>query len=172
MVCFLIVKYYSIIKSLEKKMKISSIIQFVFFISFISLCGFEANNSMLITPAEQQKKNSSQLEDKGIGPVKEVKLGSIDSKLVDKGISIFNDKCSACHDIDDINLAPPLRGVTKTLSPIFIMNYLMNTAEMQKQDPNVINLIQQWKKVPKMKDQKLKQNDARAVLEYLRSLDK
>jgi hypothetical protein len=48
----------------------------------------------------------------------------------------------------------------------------MNTAEMQKQDPNVINLIQQWKKVPKMKDQKLKQNDARAVLEYLRSLDK
>lgn len=52
------------------------------------------------------------------------------------------------------------------------MNYLMNTAEMQKKDANVMNLIQQWKKVPIMKDQKLKQNDARAVLEYLRSLDK
>jgi mono/diheme cytochrome c family protein len=152
-------------------MKISSIIQFVFFISIIGLCGFEANNSIYMKPEEQQKKAPSILEDKGIGPVKEVKLGAIDPKLADKGNSIFNDKCSACHNIDDVNLAPPLRGVTKTLSPVFIMNYLMNTAEMQKKDANVINLIQQWKKVPMMKDQKLKQNDARAVLEYLRSLE-
>jgi mono/diheme cytochrome c family protein len=153
-------------------MKASSIIKIIFFISLICFFGFEANNSILIKPGEQQKKNVSPLEDKGIGPVKEVKLGSIDPKLVDKGHSIFNDKCSACHNIDDVNLAPPLRGVTKTLSPVFIMNYLMNTAEMQKKDPNVINLIQQWKKVPMMKDQKLKQNDARAVLEYLRSLER
>lgn len=152
-------------------MKTSSIIQIVIFISVIGFFGFEANNSALVNPAEQQKNGSSQLSDKGIGPVKEVRLGNIDQKLVDKGNSIFTDKCSACHNIDDVNLAPPLRGVTKILSPVFIMNYLMNTAEMQKKDPYVKNLIQQWKKVPMMKDQKLKQNDARAVLEYLRSLD-
>jgi hypothetical protein len=43
---------------------------------------------------------------------------------------------------------------------------------MQKKDPYVKNLIQTWKKVPMMKDQHLKQNEARAVLEYLRSVDK
>lgn len=88
-------------------MKKSSIIKFVFCISLISLFGFEANNSGFIKPEEQQKKNNSILDDKGIGPVKEVKLGSVDPKLADKGSSIFNDKCSACHNIDDVNLAPP-----------------------------------------------------------------
>jgi len=151
-------------------MKISSIIQIVFVSSFIGLCGFEANSPAFMKPGEQQK-SPSILEDKGIGPVKDVKLGAIDPKLVAKGNSLFTDKCSACHDIDDVNLTPPLRGITKTLSPVFIMNYLMNTAEMQKKDANVIKLIQQWKKVPMMKDQKLKQADARAVLEYLRSFE-
>jgi hypothetical protein len=45
----------------------------------------------------------------------------------------------------------------------------MNTSEMQKKNPFVQKLIQEWKKVPIMKDQKLTEKDARAVLEYLRS---
>ncbi len=144
-------------------MKTNSIIKYLLLIAIISFLGIASTNA---------QKGSAKSEDKGIGPVKEVKLGNIDKKLVDKGKSIYNDKCSACHDIDDVNLAPPLRGVSKRLSPVFIMNYLVNTTEMQKKDPNVISLIQQWKKVPMMKDQHLKQNDARAVLEFLRSLDK
>ena len=65
-----------------------------------------------------------------------------------------------------MKLAPALLGVTKILSPEFIMNYLMNTAEMQKKNPYVQKLIQTWKKVPMMKDQKLKEKDARAILEF------
>ncbi len=152
-------------------MKSHSIIKFLLLVSIISFLGIASNDAMLKSE-NQQKKGASKSEDKGIGPVKEVKLGAIDKRLVDKGNSIYNEKCSACHNIDDVNLAPPLRGVSKRLSPVFIMNYLVNTTEMQKKDPNVISLIQQWKKVPMMKDQHLKQNDARAVLEFLRSLDK
>ncbi|MHB8581180.1 MAG: c-type cytochrome [Ignavibacteriaceae bacterium] len=144
-------------------MKSNSIIKYLLLIAIISFFGIGTTNA---------QKGHAKPEDKGIGPVKEVKLGAIDKKLVDKGSSIYNDKCSACHNIDDVNLAPPLRGVSKRLSPVFIMNYLVNTTEMQKKDPAVISLIQQWKKVPMMKDQHLKQNDARAVLEFLRSLDK
>ncbi len=150
-------------------MKSHSIIKILFLVSIISFLSIASNEAMLKT-GNQQKKSAA--EDKGIGPVKEVKLGNIDKRLVDKGNSIYNEKCSACHNIDDVNLAPPLRGVSKRLSPVFIMNYLMNTTEMQKKDPNVISLIQQWKKVPMMKDQHLKLADARAVLEFLRSLDK
>lgn len=144
--------------------------------SLILFTGFEAYSSegtkQINSNNEfQEKRDTTQLKDKGIGPVKEVKLGTIDKRLVDRGSSIYDDKCSLCHDIDDVNLAPPLKGLTKTLSPVFIMNYLMNTTEMQKKDPYVKKLIKEWKNVPVMKDQHLKEKDARAVLEFLRSLD-
>lgn len=145
-------------------MKIRTIIQLALFAGFIIFTGFRLDN-LYVNP---QNKNS-QLSDKGIGPIKEMKIGAIDQRLVDKGSDIFDNKCSACHDINDVNLAPALKGVTKILSPVFIMNYLMNTKEMQQKDPYVKNLIQQWKKVPVMKDQRLNKNDARAVLEFLRT---
>lgn len=159
-------------------MKKSLVLKLLLLVPFILFLGFEMNNHEVTKPlintqrVFQQKQNTKQSTDKGFGPIKEVKLGPINQKLVDKGNSIFYDKCSLCHDIDDVNLAPPLRGVTKKLSPEFIMNYLMNTAENQKKDPYVKKLIQQWKTVPMMKDQHLKKKDARAVLEFLRSLDK
>ncbi len=158
------------------KMKMNSIMTLLLFSSFIFFLGFELENpnvvkSLKTNPEFQQKDKPSNLADKGIGPIKEIKLGSIDQKLVDKGSSIFYDKCALCHNIDDVNLAPPLRGISKYLSPEFIMNYLMNTTEMQKKDPYIKKLIQEWKKVPIMKDQHLKKKDARAVLEFLRSLD-
>lgn len=142
----------------------------------ILLAGFKLDNPKAVNLARryyaiQQKKNPNQLKDNGIGPIKEVKLGPLNQNLVDKGNDIYNDKCSLCHNIDDVNLAPQLRGVTKALTPVFIMNYLMNTKEMQQKDPYVKKLIQQWKNVPAMKDQKLKEKEARAVLEFLRSLD-
>ncbi len=153
------------------------IIASLVFSSLILFTGFETNNSEGTKQVNsinefQENQDTTQSSDKGIGPVKEVKLGSIDKNLVDKGSSIYDDKCSLCHDIDDVNLAPPLKGLTKALSPVFIMNYLMNTTEMQKKDPYVKKLIKEWKNVPIMKDQHLKEKDARAVLEFLRSLDK
>jgi hypothetical protein len=68
-----------------------------------------------------------------------------------------------------VKLAPALLGVTKKLSPEFIMNYLMNTTEMQKKNPYVEKLIGNWKTVPMMKDQKIKEKDSRAILEFLRT---
>ncbi len=158
-------------------MKTKVIIQLMVFAGSILLLGFTLNNPAPVKAANenyvlQSKEKDPQLKDNGIGPIKSVKLGPINQRLVDQGNGIFNDKCSLCHNIDDVNLAPALRGVTKTLSPVFIMNYLMNTKEMQQKDPYVKSLILKWKKVPVMKDQKLKEKEARAVLEFLRSIDK
>lgn len=146
-------------------MKANKIIISIFFVSMLTLVGFYNSNEI------QQEKKAEQLKNKGIGPIKELKLGPIDKKLAEKGSDLFDAKCSSCHDIDDVNLAPPLRGVTKYLSPEFIMNYLMNTDEMQKKDPYVKKLIQNWKNVPMMKDQKLKEKEARAILEFLRTVE-
>ncbi len=140
-------------------MKVNALVMTISFLLVLAFCSFTIF---------QQKPN---LKDKGIGPIKEVKLGPIDQKLVAKGTSLFETDCSPCHNIDDVNLAPALRGITKVLSPEFIMNYLMNTTEMQKKDPYIQNLMQEWKNVPIMKDLKLKEKDARAILEYLRTVE-
>jgi cytochrome c len=109
--------------------------------------------------------------DNGIGPIKSVKLGDIDQSLVDEGNGIFYSKCYLCHDVDQTKLAPPLRGVTKKQSPQFIMNYLLNTAEMQEKDATIKALMAQFSNVPKMPDQQLTKDQARAVLEFLRTVE-
>ena len=108
--------------------------------------------------------------DNGIGPVKSVTIGTIDPKLVAAGSKIFNSKCIACHQLDTRLVGPPLRNITKKNTPEFIMNYLLNTTEMQKKDPIMEKLVDEYKIL--MPDQQLSQSDARAVLEYFRSVEK
>ncbi len=125
------------------------------------------------TAETSQPPSSSKYEypdDNGIGPVKDVTLGTIDPKLVSAGSKIFNTKCIACHQLDTRLVGPPLRDVTKKNTPVFIMNYLLNTTEMQKKDPIMKKLVDEYKVI--MPDQQLTKNDARAVLEYLRSVAK
>lgn len=120
------------------------------------------------TPAP--KSNYEFPNDNGVGPVKGVTLGPIDKKLVDAGAKVFNTKCIACHQLDSRLVGPPLRNITKKNTPEFIMNYLLNTTEMQKKDPVLIKLVNEYKIL--MPDQQLTKDDARAVLEYFRSTEK
>jgi hypothetical protein len=48
------------------------------------------------------------------------------------------------------------------------MNYLLNTTEMQKKEPELKKLIKEYNGIV-MPDQGLNQSQARAVVEYLRS---
>ena len=112
-------------------------------------------------------KVSPHSKDMGIGPIKEIKLGPIDEKLVQEGKTIFNNQCVVCHAINEKKIGPPLRNITNEQTPEFIMNMLMNTKEMEQQD-NTIKKMES--KYPlKMTDLNLSQEKARAVLEYLRT---
>ncbi|MGA2298701.1 MAG: cytochrome c [FCB group bacterium] len=106
-------------------------------------------------------------KDKGIGPIKDLKLGEIDKTLLPKGRSLFNEKCIVCHSLDSKKVGPPLRNVAKDQTPEFIMNLLVNTLEMQQKDEHIKQLISQYKVV--MVDYKLSQDQARELLEYLRA---
>lgn len=106
----------------------------------------------------------------GIGPVKKVELGPINQNLVQQGEQIFNSKCIACHTLDEKRLGPPLGKAAQKLRPEFIMNYLLNTNEMQEKDEYLKSLIQQYHIV--MPDQNLTESEARGILEYLRSASK
>jgi cytochrome c len=109
-------------------------------------------------------------DNNGIGPIKELSVGAIDQNLVLQGRKIFTTQCISCHQIDSRSVGPPLRNITKKNTPVYIMNYLLNTIDMQKKDPQLQKLVDEYKVV--MPDQQLTRDDARAVLEYFRSVDK
>jgi cytochrome c551/c552 len=109
-------------------------------------------------------------KDKGIGPIKNIELGAIDPKMVSKGKDLFNNKCLVCHELDQKKIGPPLRNITKTRSPEYIMNLLLNTVQMQQQDPIVKDLISTYK--INMTPPEFSNDQARSVLEYLRSVAK
>jgi len=117
----------------------------------------------------QQTKPQNQ--DPGVGPVKNVVTGPIDTKMVADGKKIYLAKCVVCHELDTKKIGPPLRNITKERTPEYIMNLLVNAVQMQKQDPFVKDLLKKYNNVL-MPDPAISQAQARTVLEYLRSVAK
>ncbi|MCL5028082.1 MAG: cytochrome c [Bacteroidetes bacterium] len=128
-------------------------------------------NSFANQDTVKSQKKAATEEEVGIGPIKEVTLGPINEKFVNEGKKIFNTKCMACHRLDTKLVGPALKPIVKKLSPVYLMNYLLNTTEMQKKDPKLKKLIKEYNGVV-MPDQQLKEPQARAVLEYFRSIEK
>lgn len=105
----------------------------------------------------------------GIGPVKEkLELGPIDPKLVKRGEEIWNQKCVACHKLDERYVGPAQRDVIKRRTPEFIMNMMLNPEEMEKRHPVTKQLVAEYMTV--MTNQNLTMEDARAVLEFFRKV--
>jgi len=103
----------------------------------------------------------------GIGPITEpLQLGEIDAALVSQGEEIFNLKCSACHKLDERYVAPPLRDVTSRRTPEFVLNMILNPLEMTQRHPVTKELLGEY--FTPMTPQGLTDEDARAILDYLR----
>ncbi len=106
----------------------------------------------------------------GIGPIKsELKLDPINKSLADKGEKVFEMKCTACHKMDERYVGPAVRGITVRRSPEFIMNMVLNPDEMVKKHPEVQKLLAEY--LTPMTYQNVSEEDARAILEYLRIID-
>ncbi|GAB1370724.1 hypothetical protein MASR1M45_07860 [Candidatus Kapaibacterium sp.] len=107
--------------------------------------------------------------DKGVGPIKTVFVGNIDASMVANGSKIFQAKCTACHKVDEKYIGPKLRGVTQRRSPEWIMNMIMNPEQMIKENEAAKKLFAEF--MTPMANQNIPQDEARALLEYLRSLE-
>ena len=108
---------------------------------------------------------------KGIGPVTSVEVGeSIDEALATSGKAIFEGKCSACHQLSDQKIVGPgLAGVTQNRKPEWVMNMIINPEEMTKKDPTAKKLLAEH--LTQMTNQNVNEQDARAILEFLRQND-
>jgi cytochrome c1 len=111
------------------------------------------------------------LSNKGIGPIKSIDMpGSIDSEMASSGASIFKNMCSACHKMDKKFVGPALVGVTERRSPEWIMNMILNPEQMIKEDPIAKRLLIE-SNMAVMANQGLKEDEARALVEYFRQYD-
>ncbi|MBU2525886.1 MAG: cytochrome c [Bacteroidetes bacterium] len=114
--------------------------------------------------AETIKKGS------GIGPVKAFRLPeTIDAALAEEGKAIFSKKCVACHMAEQKLIGPAMKGVTERRRPEWIMNMIMNPIEMLSKDPEAKALLAEHNNVP-MTNQNIPEEEARALLEYFRTL--
>ncbi len=137
-------------------------------------CGDKSKNDSPDNTAEKKevKEDVAELDpmkDKGIGPIKNITLAAeIDQKLVTTGTEIFKSKCSACHKMGKRFVGPDLVGVTKKQSPEWIMNMILNPEEMVQKNPTAKALLAEY--LSPMANQNLSEDEARAVLEYFRTL--
>ncbi|GAA3645701.1 hypothetical protein GCM10022397_33260 [Flavivirga jejuensis] len=129
-------------------------------------------------PTEQKvKKDESvpaskkiDLANKGVGPITSISLPSeIDQTMVTHGADVFKKLCTACHRLDKKFIGPAPTNILSRRSPEWIMNMILNPDEMVQKDPLAKALLIEFNGSP-MANQNLSEEDARAILEYFRTL--
>ena len=135
--------------------------------------GFEYNRTQKI---DKKSNNTSEskvlvdLDNKGIGPIKKVDFETtINNDLAEKGKATFNQKCTACHMANRKLIGPAMNGLYERRIPEWVMNMLLNPAEMLKKDPVAIALLKEYNNIM-MLNQNLSNEEARSITEYLRTL--
>ncbi|MEE9430410.1 MAG: c-type cytochrome [Melioribacteraceae bacterium] len=110
------------------------------------------------------------LDNKGVGKIKNLKLSALDEKLAASGKETYKKMCTACHKFKKRYIGPALLGVTKRRSPEWIMNMILDPEKMVAEDPLAKALITEYN--APMANQQLKEEEARAILEFFRLKDK
>lgn len=137
----------------------------------LTACGGSEQKSSETTTATQETPATTAEDDRGIGPIKEVKLSTpLDQAMAGEGNKLYDLKCSSCHRLTKEKLVGPgWAGVTTRRKPEWIMNFATNPDEMLNKDPKAIAMLEEC--LVRMPNQNLTEKDARAVLEFMRKND-
>jgi mono/diheme cytochrome c family protein len=118
----------------------------------------------------QENKTLDPMLDKGVGPIETLVLPStIDDELANKGSEIFVAKCTACHKPDKKYIGPAPLGVLERRTPEWVMNMILNPDKMIVENEAAKQLLMEYNGSP-MANQNLTEDEARAILEYFRTL--
>jgi len=106
--------------------------------------------------------------EQGIGPIRNMgELPPLDATLVATGEDSFTLFCSACHKFPERYIGPELGEVLSRRTPEFVMNMMLNANEMVQRHPVVRELLAEY--YTPMAQQNVTEEDARAILEYIRA---
>ena len=147
--------------------------------ALMSACQSNKNNSAWSTkPAGQTQvatstpapaTASTTTSGKGVGPVEHVDFVSLDESREPIGAKLFQEKCSACHKIEEKYIGPALAGVTERRQPEWILNMILNPEVMVAQDPTAKALLAEF--IAPMANQHLTREQAECILVYFREHD-
>ncbi len=132
----------------------------------LAACGGDSSSTDASTSDATGSETSAPASDL---PVQDaLDLGPVDAALATQGEEIYSTRCITCHKMDDRYIGPALTGLLDRRSPEWIMNMILAPEKMIASDPEAQALLAEYN-VP-MTNQNLTQDEARAVLEYLRQL--
>ncbi|MBR9998123.1 MAG: cytochrome c [Cyclobacteriaceae bacterium] len=130
--------------------------------------GLRETQSQNNKPVSYEQAVEDWRNNKGVGPIIDIELDPVDQAMVARGNEVFENNCTACHLPYKEKIGPALVGITERRTPEWIMNMILNPEEMVKTDPICIGLLARYNAV--MADQNLDEEEARAILEYFRTL--
>ncbi|HSI69227.1 MAG TPA: cytochrome c [Gillisia sp.] len=121
---------------------------------------------------DKEVASTDPMQNKGIGPIKTMNISEeIDAEMATRGAELFKNMCSACHKMDKKFVGPEVGGVTERRTHEWIMNMILNPEQMIKEDPIAKKLLIE-SNMAVMANQNLKEDEARAILEYFRQYDR
>jgi cytochrome c5 len=133
-------------------------------------CGESADKDAKPLDVQELTKNQPETH----GP--EIKEGDItvtnplNAEWVTAGKNTYELKCQSCHRLTEEKLVGPgWKNVTKRRQPVWIMNMATNVDMMLETDAEAQKLLEQC--MVRMPNQNLAKEDARKVLEFMRSND-
>lgn len=148
----------------------------VFLVIFLTLvfvsCKNESNTGKNNADFKYEKVDgiAVDMENKGVGPISSITLPKdIDTDLVDQGKKLYQKYCSACHKPTRRFVGPAPKGILDRRSPEWILNMILAPEKMIKDDPVARQLLMEYNGSP-MVNQGLNKEEARAILEYFRTL--
>lgn len=137
-----------------------------FFIGCNSAIQQNTNGAAKNTPTKDSTKR-----DNGIGKFTNVPLTHpLDDSMIARGKAIYDSRCISCHKLTDEKLiGPGWKGVTDRRTPEWVMNFITNTNIMLDSDLIAQQLVVTC--VTRMPNQNLSDDQARAILEFMRKND-
>jgi mono/diheme cytochrome c family protein len=110
------------------------------------------------------------LDNKGVGQIKSLSLDAeIDPKMAEAGAALFKSNCTACHKVEKRFIGPSPKGIMSRRSPEWIMNMILDPQLMVAQDRCAKDLLVEFNGAA-MANQNITVEEARAILEYFRTL--
>ncbi len=133
--------------------------------------GFDINKTAGSSPKMVELASQRvELDNKGVGPIKRITLDSlINQELAATGKEIYEKNCTICHKVTEKFIGPAPKDILKRRSPEWVMNMILNPDRMIKEDPLAGDLFMEFNGSP-MTNQNLTEEEARAILEYFRTL--
>jgi cytochrome c5 len=164
------VSIFYIIKKMFMKSKFLMGATLVISAILVTSCGGGVDKDAKPLDVQELTKNQPETH----GP--EIKEGDItvtsplNAEWVTGGKNIYELKCQSCHRLTEEKLVGPgWKNVTQRRKPVWIMNMVTNVDMMLETDAEAQKLLEQC--MVRMPNQNLGREDARKVLEFMRSND-